>query len=180
MPLACCITYVLPPPPPPLLPLPPGTCAATPNGLLYHAPQVINQHKAWMEGKDVRGRIYISEQGINAQYGGVKEDAVGYAQWLEQQPMFKVRWPCYCPAMGLRWTGVMTLRWTGAPIALRGCLASNVHGLAQWLDRQPMFKAGCHCRCGTLSLLLGGHAFGSPSKAARRASLTVGRHSLHC
>lgn len=51
--------------------------------------EVINQHKAWMEGKDVRGRIYISEQGINAQYGGVKEDAVGYAQWLEQQPMFK-------------------------------------------------------------------------------------------
>ena len=90
----------------------------------------------------MRGRIYISEQGINAQYGGVKEDAVGYAQWLEQQPMFKVRWPCAGPAMALRWTGAMALRWTGAPIALWGCLACIMHELAQWLEqRQPMFNA---------------------------------------
>ncbi len=34
-------------------------------------------------------------QGINAQYGGSKEDAVGYAQWLEQQPLFKVRARCF-------------------------------------------------------------------------------------
>jgi predicted sulfurtransferase len=35
-----------------------------------------------MKDKDVRGRIYISEQGINAQYGGNVGDAVGYAEWL--------------------------------------------------------------------------------------------------
>ena len=29
-------------------------------------------------------------QGVNAQYGGVKEDAVAYVQWLESQPVFKV------------------------------------------------------------------------------------------
>ena len=28
---------------------------------------------------------------MNAQYGGAKEDAVGFAQWLEAQPKFKVR-----------------------------------------------------------------------------------------
>lgn len=35
---------------------PTGAACASP------AAQVINQHKQWMEGKDVRGRIYISEQ----------------------------------------------------------------------------------------------------------------------
>jgi predicted sulfurtransferase len=53
--------------------------------------QVINQHRQWLEGKEVRGRIYISEQGINAQYGGVRRDAEGYARWLaDTQPLFKV------------------------------------------------------------------------------------------
>ena len=44
--------------------------------------EMIERHKAYMRGKDVRGRIYISEQGLNAQYGGEKGDAVGYAEWL--------------------------------------------------------------------------------------------------
>ena len=53
--------------------------------------EVINNHRAWMEGREVRGRIYISEQGINAQYGGLRKDAEGYARWLaDTQPLFKV------------------------------------------------------------------------------------------
>lgn len=44
--------------------------------------EMIERHKAYMKNKDVRGRIYISEQGLNAQYGGDKDDAVGYAEWL--------------------------------------------------------------------------------------------------
>lgn len=52
--------------------------------------QVLVQHREWMEGKDIRGRIYISAQGINAQYSGPEEDAVAYAQWVEQQPQFQV------------------------------------------------------------------------------------------
>ncbi|EFN58640.1 hypothetical protein CHLNCDRAFT_10350, partial [Chlorella variabilis] len=52
--------------------------------------EVINNHRAWMEGREVRGRIYISEQGINAQYGGLRKDAEGYARWLaDTQPLFK-------------------------------------------------------------------------------------------
>ena len=50
---------------------------------------VVREHKVFLEGRDVRGRIYISEQGINAQYGGTREDAVAYAEWLvETQPLF--------------------------------------------------------------------------------------------
>lgn len=52
--------------------------------------ELVKQHAAFLEGRDVRGRIYISEQGVNAQYGGVREDAVAYAKWLaETQPLFQ-------------------------------------------------------------------------------------------
>ena len=52
--------------------------------------QVYRQHRAALNGLDVRGRIYISPQGINAQYSGPEADAVQYAQWVEQQPEFQV------------------------------------------------------------------------------------------
>lgn len=48
----------------------------------------------WMVGKDIMGRIYISSQGINAQYSGPREDAVAYADWVAQQAPFE----------GLHWT----------------------------------------------------------------------------
>ena len=48
----------------------------------------------WMLGKDIMGRIYISSQGINAQYSGPREDAVVYADWVAQQAPFE----------GLHWT----------------------------------------------------------------------------
>jgi len=51
--------------------------------------EVIDRHRAYLKDKDVRGRIYISEQGINAQYGGVTADAVGYVEWLiNNEPHF--------------------------------------------------------------------------------------------
>jgi predicted sulfurtransferase len=50
---------------------------------------MIERHREYMKDKDVRGRIYISEQGVNAQYGGETTDAVGYAKWLiEHEPKF--------------------------------------------------------------------------------------------
>ncbi len=42
-----------------------------------------------IDGLDIRGRIYLSPQGINAQYSGPAADAVKYAQWVEQQPEFQ-------------------------------------------------------------------------------------------
>jgi predicted sulfurtransferase len=44
--------------------------------------EMVERHRAYMKDKEVRGRIYISEQGVNAQYGGLTADAVGYAEWL--------------------------------------------------------------------------------------------------
>lgn len=51
--------------------------------------EMVRQHASFLEGRDVRGRIYISEQGVNAQYGGLRHDAVAYAEWLvNTQPLF--------------------------------------------------------------------------------------------
>ena len=52
--------------------------------------QVIAEHKMWAQEKDLCGRIYLSSLGINAQYSGLTANAEGYAQWLEQQDLFKV------------------------------------------------------------------------------------------
>lgn len=56
----------------------------------YAALQAYRQHKAVLDGLDIRGRIFITPQGINAQYSGPEADAVKYAQWVEQQPHFQV------------------------------------------------------------------------------------------
>lgn len=53
---------------------------------------VVEEQRQWIEANkaEVRGRIYISHQGINAQMGGVTEDAKAYVQWISSQPYFKV------------------------------------------------------------------------------------------
>ena len=51
------------------------------------------EHLEWMAGKDIMGRIYISSQGINAQYSGLQSDAIAYAQWVARQPHFQARGP---------------------------------------------------------------------------------------
>lgn len=51
---------------------------------------VIKEHKEFLQNLDVRGRIYFSEQGVNAQFGGARSDAVAYAEWVTKtQPLFK-------------------------------------------------------------------------------------------
>lgn len=47
-------------------------------------------HRRWILSKqyDLRGRIYISPQGVNAQYGGTVKEATAYAKWVESQPGF--------------------------------------------------------------------------------------------
>ncbi|EFJ51382.1 hypothetical protein VOLCADRAFT_103426 [Volvox carteri f. nagariensis] len=51
----------------------------------------VEQHRQLIErlGLDIRGRIYISSQGINSQCGGTVEHATAYAEWIKQQPGFQ-------------------------------------------------------------------------------------------
>jgi hypothetical protein len=52
---------------------------------------VVERHRQFLQdnGLDVRGRIYISTQGINSQFGGSSKDAIQYTLWLSQQPEFQ-------------------------------------------------------------------------------------------
>ena len=58
--------------------------------------QVLREHQKWALGRDMAGRIYISAQGINAQYSAPRQDALAYARWVSQQPGFEVLAPSYC------------------------------------------------------------------------------------
>ncbi|KAK4283336.1 hypothetical protein QN277_000297 [Acacia crassicarpa] len=48
----------------------------------------VSKHLAFMEGLDINGRIYLNEQGINAQYSGPSKDALAYVEWLRQDDRF--------------------------------------------------------------------------------------------
>ena len=54
------------------------------------ASQVCRAHRAALRGLDIRGRIYISSQGINAQYSGPVDDACQYVRWVEGKLEFQV------------------------------------------------------------------------------------------
>lgn len=45
----------------------------------------VKAHKAFFEGRDVSGRLYISEEGINGQMSGALPDAEAYMQWLKSK-----------------------------------------------------------------------------------------------
>ncbi|KAF7813448.1 rhodanese-like domain-containing protein 8, chloroplastic [Senna tora] len=48
----------------------------------------VAKHLAFMEGLDINGRVYLNEQGINAQYSGPSKDAMAYVEWLREDDRF--------------------------------------------------------------------------------------------
>nr|KAJ0186608.1 hypothetical protein LSAT_V11C900475260 [Lactuca sativa] len=50
--------------------------------------QEVSKHLAFLQGRDIHGRIYMNEQGINAQYSGPSEDALAYVNWLKEDERF--------------------------------------------------------------------------------------------
>ncbi|GJN40392.1 hypothetical protein PR202_gb29599 [Eleusine coracana subsp. coracana] len=48
----------------------------------------VARHLHFLQGHDIHGRIYLNEQGINAQYSGSRKDAMAYADWLRKDPRF--------------------------------------------------------------------------------------------
>ncbi|MEI6531272.1 MAG: rhodanese-related sulfurtransferase, partial [Chlamydiota bacterium] len=51
--------------------------------------EAVAHHKAFLEGRDVTSRIYISEQGINGQMSASRLDAIAYMEWLITQEGFE-------------------------------------------------------------------------------------------
>lgn len=48
----------------------------------------VRNHKKFFEGRDVSGRIYFSEEGVNGQMSASLEDAESYILWMKQDPRF--------------------------------------------------------------------------------------------
>ncbi|KAL3693849.1 hypothetical protein R1sor_007500 [Riccia sorocarpa] len=48
----------------------------------------VTRHTEFLKDRDVRGRIYISEQGINAQLSSRGRIAIDYAEWVKKDPRF--------------------------------------------------------------------------------------------
>ncbi|CAL1369351.1 unnamed protein product [Linum trigynum] len=49
----------------------------------------VARHLCFLQDLDVHGRIYLNEQGINAQYSGPREDALAYVEWLRDDARFR-------------------------------------------------------------------------------------------
>jgi predicted sulfurtransferase len=50
---------------------------------------MVARHRAALADLDVKGRIWISAQGINTQAGGPAADVQRYADWVAAQPEFQ-------------------------------------------------------------------------------------------
>ncbi|XP_077220243.1 rhodanese/Cell cycle control phosphatase superfamily protein [Tasmannia lanceolata] len=50
--------------------------------------QEIANHLSFLQGRNIHGRIYVNEQGINAQYSGPSKDALAYVEWLKEDHQF--------------------------------------------------------------------------------------------
>ncbi|XP_010535280.1 PREDICTED: rhodanese-like domain-containing protein 8, chloroplastic [Tarenaya hassleriana] len=48
----------------------------------------VEKHLAFLKELDIHGRIYLNEQGINAQYSGPSKEALAYVQWLRGDERF--------------------------------------------------------------------------------------------
>lgn len=61
---------------------------------------MVRRHRAFLDGKDVRGRIYIAPHGINCQAGGAAADARAYVDWVAAQPEFQGLYYSLWPSEG--------------------------------------------------------------------------------
>ncbi|KAJ0105812.1 hypothetical protein Patl1_19445 [Pistacia atlantica] len=48
----------------------------------------VAKHLLFLEDLNIRGRVYLNEQGINAQYSGPSKDALAYVEWLKKDKRF--------------------------------------------------------------------------------------------
>ncbi|VVA91711.1 unnamed protein product [Arabis nemorensis] len=48
----------------------------------------IAKHLSFLKDLNIHGRIYLNEQGVNAQYSGPSKDALAYVEWLKEDGRF--------------------------------------------------------------------------------------------
>ena len=118
--------------------------------------QCLAAHRKAVAGLDLKGRIYISSQGINAQFSGPASDAISYSQWVEAQPEFQVSprkqghmlMVCACSMAGMHVlypdtpnTTTMPRLISSLPIHFR----APTHGMqpATLVEWEPALSASC-------------------------------------
>ncbi|XP_065847283.1 rhodanese-like domain-containing protein 8, chloroplastic [Euphorbia lathyris] len=48
----------------------------------------VSKHLSFLKDLDIHGRIYVNEQGINAQFSGPSKHALSYVEWLKEDSRF--------------------------------------------------------------------------------------------
>ncbi|XWS50901.1 hypothetical protein CRYUN_Cryun12cG0129800 [Craigia yunnanensis] len=80
----------------------------------------IAKHLTFLKGLDIHGRIYINEQGINAQYSGPSRDAFAYVEWLKEDGKFSDILVQTSPALNGHAFPKLKLRYKPSLIQLEG------------------------------------------------------------
>ncbi|XP_031265482.1 rhodanese-like domain-containing protein 8, chloroplastic [Pistacia vera] len=69
---------------------------------------------------NIHGRVYLNEQGINAQYSGPSKDALGYVEWLKKDERFSDRLVQISPALNGHAFPKLKLRYKPSLVLLEG------------------------------------------------------------
>ncbi|KAK9204850.1 hypothetical protein WN943_015115 [Citrus x changshan-huyou] len=77
-------------------------------------------HLDWDGGLNLHGRIYVNEQGINAQYSGPSRDALAYFEWLREDENFSDLLVQISPALNRHAFPKLKLRYKPSLVQLEG------------------------------------------------------------
>ncbi|ERN09510.1 hypothetical protein AMTR_s00029p00123460 [Amborella trichopoda] len=80
----------------------------------------VTRHRLFLQGRDIQGRIYLNEQGINAQYSGPSEDALAYVEWLKDDSRFSDILVQTSPAMNGHAFPQLKLRYKPSLVQMEG------------------------------------------------------------
>lgn len=87
---------------------------------IKHPQEEVAKHLAFVEGLNLRGRIYVNEQGINAQYSGPSRDALAYVEWLREDEIFSDLLVQISPALNRHAFPKLKLRYKPSLVQLEG------------------------------------------------------------
>lgn len=80
----------------------------------------VARHLSFLQGLDIRGRIYVNEQGFNAQFSGLLKDALAYVKWLKEDQRFSGVLFQVSPALGGHAFPRLRLRYKPSLVQLEG------------------------------------------------------------
>ncbi|KAJ6373724.1 hypothetical protein OIU78_029415 [Salix suchowensis] len=80
----------------------------------------VAKHLSFLKGLDIHGRIYVNEQGINAQYSGPSKDALAYVEWLREDFRFSDILVQISPALNGHAFPKLKLRYKPSLVQLEG------------------------------------------------------------